>query len=203
MPVDPLPVAPDLPVPAADIPGLDLSISFDGFSLFQSGNAHAETGMGTFSFAIASGSDSFAAAGTGVAGTGTVDTAWAFGNDSQALAGNGFLDNAVAADFTGVGGFAEAGGANSDLLGNIDCAFDLGPSPSDSDPGAFAGSVSPDTTGSFDAAGVIDPFGPMGSLAESGDGDFNLGAAIGDGLSSTGATGGNFLLEILPFLPAI
>jgi hypothetical protein len=198
MPVDPVPVVPDLAVPAADIPGLNLAISFDGMSLFQSGSAEAVTGTGG-DFAVAFGADSVAGAGeTGFSGTN--DTAWAFGNGSDAFSGDGNFNNAVAADFTGVGGFAEAGGATSTLTGNFDNAFYLGPSP---ETGAFAGWVGPGTTGSNDIAAVFDPSGPAGSLALAGDGDFNLGAAIGDALSSTGATGGNFLLEILPFLSAV
>ncbi len=126
MPVDPVPVVPDLPLPAADIPGLDLSISFDGFSLFQSGAAEAETGTGDF--AIAFGNDSFAQAGTGLAGAGTSDTAMAFGTDSLAVSGNGNLDTSIS---SGVSSFAEAGGGDSSsLAGNGDFAFYWGPGPS-------------------------------------------------------------------------
>ena len=198
MPVDPVPVVPDLPLPAADIPGLDLSISFDGFSLFQSGAAEAETGTGDF--AIAFGNDSFAQAGTGFldTGAGTSDTAMAFGTDGEAFSGNGNLDTAIA---SGVGSFAEAGGGDSSsLMGNGDFAFYWGPAPS-LDTGAFAGWLGGDTTGSNDVAAVFDPSGTAGSLAVAGDGgNFDLGTVFGDALSSTAATGGNFLVDIQPML---
>jgi hypothetical protein len=194
MPVDPVPVVPDLAVPGADIPGLDLSISFDGFSLLQSGNALAETGTGDF--AIAYGSDSFADAGTDLAGSGTSDTAMAFGDNSSALSGYGTFDNALATD----GGFAEAGGASSSLTGSSDSAWYLGPAPftETSASGALAGWVGGDTTGSNDIATVFDPSGTLGSIAAAGDGNFDLGAAVGDGLTSVMATGGNFLVDIQP-----
>ena len=194
MPVDPVPVVPDLPLPAADIPGLDLSISFDGFSLFQSGAADAETGTGDF--AIAFGHDSFAQAGTGYAGAGTSDTAMAFGTDSEAFSGNGNLDTSIA---SGVASFAEAGGGDtSSLAGNGDFALYWGPGQS-LDTGAFAGWLGGDTTGSNDVAEVFDPSGTAGSLAVAGDGgNFDLGAVFGDALSSTTATGGDFLVDIQP-----
>jgi hypothetical protein len=192
MPVDPVPLVPDLPLPAADIPGLDVSISFDGFSLFQSGAAEAETGTGDF--AIAFGNDSVAEAGTGVAGVGTSDTAMAFGTDSLAVSGNGNLDTSIA---SGVSSFAEAGGGDSSsLAGNGDFALYWGPAPS-LDDGAIAGWLS--ETGSNDVAAVFDPFGTAGSLAVAGDGgNFDLGAVFGDALGSTAATGGNFLVDIQP-----
>jgi hypothetical protein len=187
-------VVPDLAVPGADIPGLDLSISFDGFSLFQSGNALAETGTGDF--AIAYGDGSFAAAGTDLGGSGTSDTAMALGDGSSALSGYGNFDSALAAD----GGYAEAGGASSSLAGNSDSAWYLGPAPftDTSASGALAGWVGADTTGSNDIAAVFDPTGTLGSIAAAGDGNFDLGAAFGDGLSSTMAIGGNFLFDIQP-----
>jgi hypothetical protein len=253
MPVDPVGVLPDLPVPAADIPGLDLSISFDGMSLFQSGNADAETGLGTFSFAIASGDDSVASAGTGEPGTRLFDSAFATGAESDAASGGGILNAAVA---TGAGTMANAED------GNVNLASAIGPgSSTDAQDGNFLAAIAsgqgsdavaggtsanpssfdystaigPNTTatsgvfGDFsgqtggDFATVIDTSGTVGSTASAGNGvadfasvfgdssladaglngSFNVGAAIGDGLSSTGATGGNFLLEILPFLPAI
>jgi len=193
MPVDPFPLVPDLPLPAADIPGLDLSISYDGFSLFQSGAADAETGTGDF--AIAFGNDSVAQAGTGVAGVGTSDTAMAFGTDSLAVSGNGNLDTSIS---SGVASFAEAGGGlSSSVAGNGDFAFYWGPAPS-LDDGAIAGGLGGDT-GSNDVAAVFDPSGTAGSLAVAGDGgNFDLGAVFGDALSSTAATGGNFLVDIQP-----
>jgi hypothetical protein len=192
MPVGPVPLVPDLPLPAADIPGLDLSISFDGFPLFQSGAAEAETGTGDF--AIAFGNDSVAVAGTGLAGAGTSDTAMAFGTDSLAVSGNGNLDTSIA---SGVSSFAEAGGGESSVAGNGDYALYWGPAPS-LDDGAIAGGLAGET-GSNDVAAVLDPFGTAGSLAVAGDGgNFDLGTVFGDALSSTAATGANFLVDFEP-----
>jgi hypothetical protein len=229
MPVDPVPVVPDLLVPAADpAAGPDLSISFDGFSLFQSGTADAETGMGTGSLAIASGADSFASAGTGEEGTGLFDTAYASGTDSDAESGGGNLDSASAngtdsfaisedgnvnsafasgldSDATAADGnfdsavasghdsFANAGGF-SDNLSSFDYASAVGTN-SDAESGVI-GAFSGQTGG--DIATVFDPSGTMGSEALAGNGIFDLGAVFSDGLSSTGAVGGNFLVDILP-----
>ncbi|MGA9491858.1 MAG: hypothetical protein WBV80_16645 [Mycobacterium sp.] len=49
---------------------------------------------------------------------------------------------------------------------------------------------------------IFDPFGTMGSSAEAGGfvttpGDFDYGAASGDGLHAVTATGGNLLTDIL------
>lgn len=214
MPVDPAPVVPDLTIPAADpAAGLDLSIWVDGVPLFQSGTADAESGTG--GIAIAFGNNSFANASTGQAGSGLFNTAVALGNesdaqsgggnfdsafadtDSKALAIGGNSDTAVATD----GGFAEAGGNSSlSLPGNNDFAYYDGPAPSP-DTGALAGFVGDDTTaGSNDIAAVFDPSGTVGSLALAGDGNFDLAAVFGDALSSTAATGGNFLVDIVPSL---
>lgn len=233
LPVDPVPVVPDLPLPAADpAAGPDLSISFDGISLFHSGTATAETGSGTFDFALASGSDSFASAGTGERGSGLFDSAMAYGTDSDAESGGGNVDSAfangtdtvsiaeagnfngtsangidsqaVSADgnsdsayASGQDSLAEAGGDSSTLTGNNDFAYYMGPGFGDN-VGAFAGWVGDDSTGSNDIAEVFDPSGTVGSLALAGDGNSDLGAAFGDALSSTAATGGNFLVDIQP-----
>ena len=232
VPVDPVPVVPDLALPAPSIPGLDLSISYDGFSLFQSGTATAETGTGTFDFAIASGTDSVASAGTGAVGSGLFDSAMAFGTDSAASAGGGNADNAFAngtdtvsiastgnfnassangtdsvaisedgnsdsAYASGQDSLAQAGGDSSTLTGNNDFAYYVGPGFGNN-VGAFAGWVGGESTGSNDVAEVFDPSGTVGSLAQAGDGNFDLGAVFGDALSSTAATGGNFLVDIVP-----
>jgi hypothetical protein len=120
----------------------------------------------------------------------------AIGAGSSALAGWGNFDNALAAD----GGYAEAGGASSSITGNYDSASYWGPAPftDTSVTGALAGWVGADTTGSNDIAAVLDPFGTLGSLVAAGDGNFDLGAAVGDGLTSTMATGGNFLFDLQP-----
>jgi hypothetical protein len=215
-------VVPDIPLPAADDSGgLNLSISWDGFSLFQSGTADAETGVGSGSFAVAFGDDSiaeagttsnsfldsayaigddsFAAAGADGAGGGSADSASAFGAGSASFAGDGYFDNATA---SGVGAFAEAGGDNTTNLAGIgDNAFYWGPGQGDSgDVGALAGWIGDDSTGSGDTAAVFDPFGVLGSLALAGDGNADLSAVFGDNLFSTAATGGNFLVDILPAL---
>jgi hypothetical protein len=266
MPVDPVGVLPDLPVPAADIPGLDLSISFDGMSLFQSGNAEAETGMGTFSFAIASGDDSVASAGTGEPGTRLFDSALANGTDSHAESGGGTLNGAFAngegtianaedgnvniASANGLDSHASAEdgnynaalasgqdseahvGGTSDNLSSFDYSTAIGTNTTAESGGGFEkipvlGEVpGGDASSGGDIAWVFDPAGTAGSSAFAGNGiadaagvsgddsfaaagfdvgggNFDLGAALGPDLTSTGATGGSFLLEILPFFHAI
>jgi hypothetical protein len=60
--------------------------------------------------------------------------------------------------------------------------------------------------GNDDIATVFDPFGTLGSTAVAGEGfdvpgSFDLAAVFGDGFDTfPAATGGNFLVEILPTL---
>jgi hypothetical protein len=105
-----------------------------------------------------------------------LDTATAVGTDSGAFAESGNGDVATAIDTGSSHDLAQAGGILGlpvPLLGSNDIAFVLGTGST-----ALAGpDFTTDTVGSFD-----------------------LGAVFGDGLSSTAATGGNFLVDILPSL---
>jgi hypothetical protein len=124
-----------LPAPSS---GLDMAISYDGYSLVQEGNATAYTVTGEDGLAIADGSGAYA-----YAGGGTGDVAEAEGTNALAIAGGepgtgtGAYDTAIdignnTNDLTeGVGGdngaFAGAGGlsgASGD--GNNDTAIDIG-----------------------------------------------------------------------------
>jgi hypothetical protein len=169
----------------------------------------------------------FAGAGdlVGLSGTGSFDGAIDFGNNmgsglgADAVDGNGnyaFEDgNSVGTDvgpFAGVGNndtaIDVASGTNnitassSAGFGNNDIASVLG---GNSD--ANAGGSAPDVLGNSDVAFVYDPTGTVGSTADAGanlttTGDFDLAGAFGDALNPS-ATGGNFLVDILPGLDLV
>jgi hypothetical protein len=209
-PANPLPLIPDLLVPldAAAVPAapMDIAISVDGIPLVQSGSAVADSGFGDI--AIAMGAGSTADAGSSE-GSGLFDTAFANGIGATATSGGGSFDsatangdgsNAFAAD--GIYNSAFASGTNSDAsasgfsdnLSSFDSASAVGTN-------AFAESgvidgFSGQTGG--DIATVFDPSGTVGSTAEAGNGFFDLGAALSDGVTSTGAVGGSFLVDIVP-----
>jgi hypothetical protein len=71
---------------------------------------------------------------------------------------------------------------------------------------ASGGGFDPAVVGNDNIATVFDPFGTLGSTAVAGEGldvagNFDLAAVFGDGFDTfPGATGGNFLVEILPNL---
>jgi hypothetical protein len=150
----------------------DIAISFDGTTLFSEGSAYADSGSaGEFNFAFADGTDAYA---TAAGGNG--DTAIAIGSNSGAEAGIDYFGGSGSNDFAYVLGDNSYAFADGDLSG---------------------------TVGNNDIAAVIDPFGAVGSDASSGgdvltNGDFDLAAVFGDGLSSEDADGGNYLVDILP-----
>jgi hypothetical protein len=182
-----------LPAPSS---GLDLAISFDGYSLFQEGSANADTTTGEYGLAIAYGSDALASAEGG-----TGDYAFADGTNALADAGGGLGDTGANYDSAiDIGnndlpleGFADGAYAgNSDLIGAIDggtgsydTAIDIGNNTSD---GSLGGA-----DGSFAGAGGLIPGG-------SGDGNNNTAIDIGnnsgfnDG-SHAGAGNGNYASE--------
>jgi hypothetical protein len=218
----------DLAVPAYAPSSLDLAISFDGYSLVQEGTATAITTSGDYSLAIAYGDESYARASSGIgdiaiadgintgayvengdfssataigdydaALTGSnsalsnFDSTAVFGDDGEAFAFDGNLLSAVVVgDSTS---YAIATGGNDDLASVIDTGS--------SEDVATAGSGDASVLGNNDIASVIG----TGSEAESGVGlsstasNFDLAAAFGDMLDAN-ATGGNFLVDILPSL---
>src|SRR5271163_1105615 len=99
-------------VPALTTPSsLDLAISYDGTSLFQSGDATATSGTGDFAIAYGAGANASATGGTG--------------------------DYALA---SGTNALANAGGTSTDTGANGDTAIDIGNNPNGvSSDGAFAG----------------------------------------------------------------
>jgi hypothetical protein len=198
-------------LPASGEPsGLDLAISFDGYSLVSDGTASAATTSGDYGLAIAYGNNASATAtdGTGdyaladgasttaVSGTGNDDSAYAIGVGSVAGAGTGNDDSAIATD----GGQALASGdvvtdpTPVEYAGNDDFAAAIG---------AFAKAESGDlftnVASSNDTAIVVDPTGPDGSTAYAGEGNFDLAAAFGDMLHAS-ATELNNVIDILPSL---
>jgi hypothetical protein len=139
-------------LPAAPSSGLDLAISFDGYSLFSEGSAVANTGAagnGNFDFAIASGADTYASAQGGFG-----DYALADGTEADAYSGGGIGDYALA---DGDLAYAEAGGGTG---ANYDSAIDIGnndPHTTGVSDGAYAGdadlvSSTSGDTGSYDTA---------------------------------------------------
>jgi len=144
------------------------------------------TDLGDIAVAIGNGS---VAQATG----GILDTAFADGTDSEAFAEGGSLDSATT---VGTETEADAGfGGSLDSATAVDGkAFAEGGSLDSAT--ASAGGVA-GFLGSNDTAFVLG----TGSTADAGAdfsaaGNFDLGAAFGDMLNSTGATGGNFLVDI-------
>jgi hypothetical protein len=129
-------------------------------------------------------------------GEGNFDRASADGTDTHAVAGAGNGDVATVFDPTGtVGSEAEA------IYGNGDLASVVGDHST-----AYAGGVL-GLLGNDDVASVVDPTGTLGSTAVAGfnigdtaAGSFDLASVSGDGLSSTTATGANFLTDLLSAL---
>ncbi len=211
----------DLPTSAlADPP--NIAINIDGISLLSLGtataqsdfgdtaiaygdNAHASATGGFFDFASASGAGSTAVAangnfdlatdsagfsaagGTATAGDGSFDLAQASGLDGVATADEGSFDNAFS--LTGNSGEAVA------AFGNGDSATNIG------DGSALAGGTSATLLGNFD---IADNFGSlqqaMAGASDTASGSYDLAAILAQGTPDATATGGNFLVEILPSL---
>lgn len=175
-------------LPAADPPGLNLAISFDGMSLLSEGTPKATTASGEYGLAIA------------------------YGDGATATAEGGTGNYALA---DGTNAEAAAGGAAGSTSNNFDSAIDIGnngDAVTDHDyNGAYAGAGdltgnSINGTGSYDTAidignnatGTVDDGAHAGSggLAGLGD-DGNNDVAIDIGNNSNGffqgadAIGGN------------
>jgi hypothetical protein len=185
-----------------------------GIAIAYGADSHADAGSaddpGLFDTAFADGANSQA-----LAGTGDFDSSFATGTYSIAETGPGNF-NAASAN----GAFAEAHAGGSDLnSSSFDYASSVG-----NDANAFAGSFQdqPDPTApsAGDVAITYDPFGTENTTAFVGNGigdlgvvigdnsdaysglsgSFDIAAAFGDNLGAADATGGNFLLDILPSL---
>jgi hypothetical protein len=165
--------------PAA-LPVLDIAISFSGITLLQEGSATATSGIGDLAIALGAGSDADA-------NFGIFDTAFADGTGSDAFATAGSLDTASA---VGTGSVATAGFGNGDVAS----VFNTGSALDSAGAGGAAGNL-----GSNDIAFILG----TGSTADAGadvsaPGNFDLAAVFGDMLHATMATGGNFLVDIVP-----
>jgi hypothetical protein len=191
-----------LPAPSS---GLDLAISFDGYSLVQEGTATAYTTSGDYGLAIADGDGAYADA------DGTSDSAFADGSNAYAFTDGGTGDVAEA---DGTNALAEAGGVSGDTGANYDTAIDIGnddlPSKG-TDDGAYAGNSDLDGatdggTGSYDTAidignntndatlgGNDGAFAGAGGLDGLG-GDGNSDTAIDVG-NNSGLNDGSFAIE--------
>jgi hypothetical protein len=202
----------------------DMQVSIDGMDLFPTaGNtATATSGMGDMAIAIGAGSSASALGGIG-------DSAFADGANSLAQIGSdgaANFDSATAEGtgsgasvFFGMGDSAFADGTDSFSVaeGSLDSATVFGPNST-----AFAGEGNGDlasivntgsTADAADAGGInatdlgnndIASVLGTGSTATAGadlttPGDFDLATVFGDLLNAV-ATGGNFLVDILPSL---
>jgi hypothetical protein len=188
----------------------DMQISIDGMDLFPTaGNtATATSGMGDIAIAIGNGSTADAFGGTGdfALADGTNSDAGAGGTGPFGALGTGSNDSAIdIGNNTGTQNGAEAGAGNNDIaidfgnntgslngplagnLGNNAFAIDVG-----NNTGNFLGP----SAGTFDLASI---FGNNDIAFAGSPGNFDLAAVFGDMLNAT-ATGGNFLVDILPSL---
>lgn len=143
-------------------------------------------------------SGAFAGAGglIGAAGDGNNDFAYNVGNlDGFGLgpaAVNGNNDSASeVGNMTGTNLGSFAGNGNGDI------ASELGPNSS-----AFAGGeFGSATTGNYDLANVLDPFGTVGSTATAGaPGSYDLAAVLFQDAVTAVASGGDHISDILPDL---
>lgn len=196
------------------IPGLDLAISIDGVSLFQSGSASAYSGTadiaiaygnestavagptfdpGTFDYAFADGSDASA-----VAGIGNFNSATAIGSDSYGSAGAGTGDTAYA-DGTDTGAYAQGtyhlGTVNTvATAGNYSYASAIGNNDL-----AVSGAGVQDASSTVVSTGDIATIVGNSSDAYAGEGNYDFAGVLGDSLTST-AVGGNYLFDFAPSL---
>jgi hypothetical protein len=155
----------------------------DFMSAYASGtNADADSynGTGEMTSATGAGSSAFAE-------DGNYDSAIVNGAGTTAEAENGNSELASVFNLTGTGGSADADWGN----GNEALVF--------GDSTASAGGTSADL-GNYDIASAFGNLDHVLAGANMLDnvGSFDLGAVFGDGLSSSGATGANWLVEILP-----
>lgn len=162
----------------------DMQISIDGIDLFPTaGNtATATSDIGDFAIAIGNGADANATGGI-------FDSAFALGTNTVANAGGGDGNLASAFDpFGSQTSFAFAGDGNFNLTSVV----------GEHDNG-YSGGILGGPSGSDD---LTDIFGNNDFLASGASqvnpGDFDLAAIFGDGFTSSAATGGNFLLDLLP-----
>jgi hypothetical protein len=202
--------------------GPNIAISVDGVSLLQEGSATAHSGTGG-DLAIAFGANSSATATGGI-----FDVASASGTDATATATGGNFDLATANSvFSTTGGTATAGNGNFDVAqegglngvatadnGSFDSAFALtgasGSAVAQFGSGDFAtdigdgSAIAGGTSGLLGNVDFADNFGSlMEAMAGSSDttaGSFDLAALLAGGTPDAIATGGNFLVTILPSL---
>jgi hypothetical protein len=177
-----------LPAPSS---GLDLAISFDGYSLFQDGSATADTTTGDYSLAIAVGE------GAGAYAYGTEGSAYADGIDADAISAGGTGDMA---DAEGTEAVAWAGGQDSDTGADDDTAIDIGNNASTGiRDGALAGNAdlndaTASGTGSHDTAidiGNNTDDGSLGGYDGAFAGAGGLTGGSGDGNNDTAIDVGN------------
>jgi hypothetical protein len=188
------------------------------------GDPTGTTSGNNFDFASAFGNDIVAGAGNPI-GTPAGFSILPSSFDFASAVGSTCTLGVTCGAFAGVNGnfdFASAVGQNVVAGGGFGTNFPVGGGPStpanfdsatvlgnlftapsggtEADAGGMSG-----VTGSVDNAFVVDPFATMGSTADAGFGatsalgNFDLAGALGDMLHAI-ATGGNFLIDIPPFI---
>jgi hypothetical protein len=207
------------PATAAD--PSNIAISVDGFSLLQEGTATANSGSGDFAIAVgndasatatggfgdmasASGTDATASAtdgnfnfasassvfsttgGTATAGNGSFDVAEEGGLNGTATADNGSFDGAFA--LTGASGTAIAQFGNGDFANTTGDGF------------SSAGGTSEFIGNADYAANLGSLMSAMAGSSDTASGSFDIAAILASGTPDATATGGNFLVDILPSL---
>lgn len=173
----------------------------NGNSAYATDGGDATATHGNSLSAFASGDKAFA---DSYNGTGEMTSATGAG--SSAFAENGNYDSAIV---NGAGATAEAENGNSELASVFNLAGTGGSADADwgndndalvfGDSAANAGGTSTDL-GNYDIAtafGNVDHVLSGAGLLD-GVGSYDLAAVFGDGISSSGATGANWLVEILP-----
>lgn len=165
------------------------------YALAEGNGAIAYAAEGNDNSAVAEGANAQAYSGGFYNTNGNGDSASAHGDNSYADADYGSHDSAYVNDPSATTSSPESIAYAID--GNDNHAYVFGDDPAD----ARAGGVNPTTLGNNDIAEVVGNGSHAAAGANpSGPGDFDLGAAFGNDLSSTGAIGASHLYDIVTTL---
>jgi trimeric autotransporter adhesin len=183
-------------IAAAD--ALDFQISIDGYDLLplEGNGATATSSFGDIAIAFGAGSYASATGGVG-------DFAEAIGTHSNASAGALAGSNFDTANFDTAIDIGDGGGPGTGAYA-VNGSNDLALVDAANSSAVSGGNpIDPSVPGSNDIAVVLDPLGAGGNLVESGagftssSGNFDLGAILFEDHSVVGATGADFLYDIL------
>ena len=178
-------------LPAPAVPGLDLAISIDGYSLVSEGTASADSGSGDIAIAYGDGAYASAEGGNG-------DFALADGSDALARSG-GLSTDTGANDDTAIDiGIGNSGFFDSSVAGAAGLVGGVG--FFDNDTSVDVGNNTGDVDGPWTVAGndnYASSFGDDTSDATGGDYLYDILSPAGDLAGSAAATSGGFLAELL------